>query len=712
MRNGRIAVLRRVVLCAFAVCWGTAYAQFPDHLPDPPVVDYLIYVTLDPAEKTLTGHETIRYTNHSPDTIPDLQFHLYLNAFKNERTTFWRESGGRSRSYKASKDGWGYADLNALRVNGLDHEYLMRHIRPDDGNPHDETVLRVPLEEPIEPGETAVIDIEFEAKLPKIFARTGYHGDYFLVAQWFPKLGVWETAGQRGREEAGWNCHQFHGNSEFYADFGRYEVHITVPQDFVVGATGEMTKETVENQRKTLTYEAEPVIDFAFTASPDFVVEERVFDPDEWISEEELQAVMNRFGIDRSEAELRPVDMTLLLYPEKRHLADRMFKALGNAIKYFGLWYDRYPYSGITMVDPPWGAEGSGGMEYPTFITTWSSRRVPEFIISPWTDLYGPEEVTVHEFGHQYWQSMVATNEFEEPWMDEGINSYTTGLVMDQVYGAARIYEAINDVPLPVGDWLGIEPVDHTTMARMYLIEEHGSDQLVRAAWRYLDRGSYVLNAYDKSELVLRQLGKELGEDVMAQVMRTYFQRWKFKHPTTADFIAVAEEVSGKDLDWFFDSFFFHPGYVDYTVGKVESDVIGDEQGIFDGDTGRVTRTEADAKRFLDDLDEEQATYRTVVEILNDGNVPYPVDIRFEFSNDETVEETWDGAYRWTRYEFERPGKLQRVAIDPDETLVIEVNRTNNTHDVKPEKKAKWWWAVRLTVIVQNALQSLVTAAS
>ncbi|HKI80558.1 MAG TPA: hypothetical protein VKA04_02840, partial [Pseudodesulfovibrio sp.] len=166
-------------------------------------MDYAIQATLDPIAKTVDGHLTLRYTNTSPDTIPDLRFHLYLNAFKNQRSTFWRESGGKLRDDKAASDGWGYVDVKTLKIDGQDKTAQMEYIQPDGTDPDDKTVARVPLDTPLAPDATCVIECDFHDKMPKVFARTGYRGNYFLIGQWFPKIGVWETKGERGRPEAG-----------------------------------------------------------------------------------------------------------------------------------------------------------------------------------------------------------------------------------------------------------------------------------------------------------------------------------------------------------------------------------------------------------------------------------------------------------------------------------------------------------------------------
>ncbi|HLL96887.1 MAG TPA: hypothetical protein VK404_18075, partial [Spirosoma sp.] len=201
----------------------------------PRLANYQIDVTLDADTKKLTGRETLTWRNASTDVIQELQFHLYLNAFRNDKSTFMRESGGQLRGDQIDRTGdegtYGSIDITSMNVRGgpsLTYQFF----QPDDNNRDDRTVIRVPLSKPLGPGETIVLDIRFRAKLPKIFARTGFSRDYFLVGQWFPKIGVYESAGTRYAKQGQWNCHQFHAHSEFYADYGVYDVNITTPKAY------------------------------------------------------------------------------------------------------------------------------------------------------------------------------------------------------------------------------------------------------------------------------------------------------------------------------------------------------------------------------------------------------------------------------------------------------------------------------------------------
>ncbi|HQR44741.1 MAG TPA: M1 family peptidase, partial [Thermoanaerobaculia bacterium] len=239
------------------------------------VVDYDIRVSLDPAAKMLDGRETLKWTNPSDVPVSELKFHLYWNAFRNNQSTFFRESGGQLRGDRADlADGWGFIDVTAMTWDGQDLTKGFRFESPDDGNPDDRTVLSVALPRPAAPGETVSLDIAWKAKAPKVFARSGYVRDFYFVGQWYPKIGVFEPAGTRRRSAPGWNCHQYHANSEFYADWGDYRVEITLPEKFVVGSAGAKVAETTANGKKTLTFVQDRIHDFAWTADPRYVVKE------------------------------------------------------------------------------------------------------------------------------------------------------------------------------------------------------------------------------------------------------------------------------------------------------------------------------------------------------------------------------------------------------------------------------------------------------
>src|SRR5712692_810719 len=222
-------------------------------------------------------------------------------------------------------------------------------------------------------------------------------------------------------------------------------------------------------------------------------------------------------------------------------------------------------------------------MEYPTFITVGTSF----WLAADGTD---PEDVTIHEFGHQFWYGLVGNNEFEEAWLDEGFNTYSTGKVIEAAYGAGCAYERFFGVPIDVSPWLdvrvpafpfsGVESiplgayfscvkVPERTARRKSYLERAKDDNLVRNGWQYVDGDSYGINSYGRVGLTLRTLESYLGADTMARVMRTYHQRWRYRHPNTQDFINTVNEVAGRDMNWFFQQFFYGSNLADYAVTDI-----------------------------------------------------------------------------------------------------------------------------------------------
>ena len=367
------------------------------------VVAYQIDAKYDPADHTVDATETLTYRNLTGQPLQRFPFHLYLNAFQPKST--WVHEAHRDGSFRSSRfETWepedlGSNEITSFEVVGMgDLTKQMKFVSPDDGNPDDKTVFEVQLPHPVAPGQDVQFKIKFRAKFPEVVARTGYKRTFLLAGQWFPKVGVWW--------HGAWNCHQFHAMTEFFADFGTYDVKITLPKNYVIGATGVQTSESDNgNGTKTVAFHAEDVHDFAWTADPNF----KVID-------------------DEFNGSVGPVKIRLLSYTSHKSSWQRYVDVLKGSMQRFDQWYGPYPYAQITVVDPPHGGDEAGGMEYPTFITAGTD----------WFAFKGDHDtelVTEHEFGHQYWYGMVATNEFENGWLDEGINSYTEVKVLDNMYG-------------------------------------------------------------------------------------------------------------------------------------------------------------------------------------------------------------------------------------------------------------------------------------
>lgn len=638
--------------------------QIPTNALSSRNANYNIQVLLDPILKTIDGKEKLIWKNITNSPVNELQFHLYLNAFKNTSSTFMLESGTDPRGFSLDKDDsvtWGWIEVTSLKIKDEgDLTDSIQYYQPDDQNANDQTVIRIPLNNSVAPGQTIEVDINFTAKLPRIIARTGYSDDYFLVGQWFPKIGVFEAIGQRGRLTAGWNCHQLHANSEFYADFGNYNVEITLPRQFIVGATGILQKENSnKNGTKTLTYKADDVIDFAWTASPIFEVV-----TDKW----------------------NDVQITLLLQPQHLSQADRHILSAKKAFEYFDKYLGKFPYPSITIVDPPFRGLASAGMEYPMFITAGCLWGIPD-------EFRFTESVTIHELGHNYFMGILASNEFEEAWLDEGFNTYFENRIMDHFFGDK--YSMIDLFGFHFGD-AESSRLSYTNMKYPYraIINE--------LSWNY-PNGGYSVSSYSKSGVVLATLENLIGSERMNKVLKEYYTNWKFKHPSTQDFIDEVNRVLsenpdprlGNDLNWFFNQALNSGDICDYEVSKISNEKKRNDWGIFDSDSKKI---------FLSDVDNKTYKYRTKTLITRIGEFKVPQEILFHFEDGEEILEYWDGQERSKTFIFDRDDALKWVQIDPTNKILLDVKLSNNSLNTENETSVIWKYTAKILFWAQNAM--------
>jgi hypothetical protein len=664
--------VNRFVPLVLLLCSAPLSAATP---ASPPVVEYSIDVALDPASKTLDGKERLVWRNPSSDAVGELRFHLYLNAFKNNRTTFMRESGGQLRGDEAGRKAgdWGWIDVASIRTaDGRDLRAGARFIQPDGNDPSDETVLLVPLPSPVAPHGEIALDIAFHAKLPKIFARTGFVRDYFLVGQWYPKIGVYEPAGMRGRPTGGWNCHAFHANSEFYADYGSFDVHMTVPSRFVVGATGRRVAEDRKGDKTTYRYVQQNVHDFAWTADPRFIVVDFPFDPPKDIPAGWSARASEELGMSDAEIALKPVSCRLLLQPGHERARERYIRSTREALSFYGLWFGAYPYETITVVDPPDDGEGSGGMEYPTFITggeaSWWLTRWPL------NRIRGVEIVTIHEFGHQYWYGMVGSNEFEESWLDEGLNTDSEDRAMILAYG-----------PRDTAEFPGGVGTDSYSLAHGEYTHLKNLDPINACAWCFASNASYGINSYYKVGLFMAQMKNDLGARAFTRAQRAYFQEWSFRHPSTSDFFDTFERVTGKDLSTYRRHVVDGRGVLDWQVVSARSEKADRGYGVFEHGGRKDTYEDGDlvppasGKAGAPKAEPPDKVWGTMVLFGNTGDWAHDAKARLVFTDGVIVERTLPADARWVRFRVRYSKKLAYAVVDPDRRNVWDWNHLNDS---------------------------------
>ncbi|HNX50251.1 MAG TPA: M1 family metallopeptidase [Thermoanaerobaculaceae bacterium] len=660
--------------------------------PPAPVYSIAMEVTYDPATRSLEGHQHLRWRNTARVPVPDLELHLYLNAFANTDSTFFRESRGQLRGFESPAGKWGWTEITGIRTAaGANLKAAGEFIRPDDDNPEDRTVVRYPLPAPLPPGQSIDVEIAFEGQLPGVFARNGARGDFVLGGQWFPKIGVFEDAGVRERTAAGWNCHQYHANSEFYADFGDYDVSVTLPIRYRghVGGTGLLVSETATADQVTARFVARNVNDFAWTGDPAFEVVRDRFDPATDVPPAAQARIAGLLGLQPAEIALSPVDITLFVRPEHRGQARRYLSSMRVALGGYGLRLGAFPYSHITMVDPPRGALGSGGMEYLTFITLGTHALLA---IPPFDRILLPEMVTIHELGHNYWMGLIASNEFEESWIDEGINSYYEMVMTDETYPS--------QVAL-LGFATTAFESNHASQGG-----GHFMDPIARESWRFRSGGSYGLNSYQRPAIALRHLEGLVGTTTFHRAMRHFFQEWQFRHPSTTDFEQSFQASAGRDLGWFFEQAFHSTRTLDYAVTSISSRQTVERSGYYWRKGVRTLEGEDEAKEQKKDIGTSATTlqYRNVVVVERLGEFVHPVTVQLVFADGQVERHEWDGRERWQRFESLQKVKLVSAQVDPDDVMALDVNRLNNSRLLKPRRAPASKLLVHLLFWLQNLL--------
>ncbi|MBE0665449.1 MAG: hypothetical protein IH584_06460, partial [Candidatus Aminicenantes bacterium] len=367
------------------------------------------------------------------------------------------------------------------------------------------------------------------------------------------------------------------------------------------------------------------------------------------------------------------------------------------ALKYYGLWYGPYPYAQVTLVDPPFRSR-SGGMEYQTIFTAGTQ-------VLPSPQANHPEMVIIHEFGHGYWYGLAASNEFEEAWLDEGINTYSTGKVLAKAYGSGALPLTLFGIPLT--RYSGALTYTDKESDRAAAIQVATTDPVVTTTWKFYDSMSYALNVYMRASTCLNTLENLIGKEVMLRVMRAFQSRFRFRHPTSKDFIATANEVSGRDLNWFFDELFFSTKEWDYAIDSVSSHEIKTSRGIFDGQ-GKKSEITARAARELDEKN-KKPVYRSLVRIRRLGEArPGPgVKLKIITAFEDGTKRTnyWDGQGRWTEFSFTGASKIKYAHIDPDNVFLIDRNLSNNSFIVKANMAGTMRWTGKLLFWIQNLLQ-------
>ncbi|QPH41247.1 M1 family metallopeptidase [Pedobacter endophyticus] len=491
-------------------------------------LSYNIDVTLNDKDKSLKGSETIVYKNNSPVNLDFIWFHIWPNAYKNESTALFQQiSNDASRKDKLKNVAYGSIDGLNFKVNG---QTVKTEAHP---NPNYIDIIKVLLPSPLKPGDSITIATDFNVKLPSYFSRSGFADSEFMITQWYPKPAVFD--------KNGWHEFPYLDMGEFYSEYGNYKVNITLPSDYIVGATGVMqnadelasyktigAKNTAERGNKpalysplgqaptkTLTYSINNVPDFAWFADKNLVIQ--------------YDTVKLASG--------KTVDAFSYYHNKKNTLWVNSIDYIKDATKRYSAWIGEYEYPVVQAIEGPKN-NASGGMEYPTIT----------LITSPDAKKETLDGVITHEVGHNWFMSMLGSNERMHTWQDEGLNTFYQFRYEAEKYKSNSIFGAA--IPEQVKQL----PTDQfLTSVYMALSNVPMESAIETPAADFKSSDEYGLISYAKTALWLYLLEAQVGQEKFDKAFQVYFSEWKNKHPTPADFKASMEKSLGFNLDKYFD---------------------------------------------------------------------------------------------------------------------------------------------------------------
>ncbi len=544
-------------------------------------------------------------------------------------------------------------------------------------------VVATHLAEPVAAGATLTLDFDFLSQLPRVVVRTGWFGDFNLVGQWFPKIGVLELAGERGATATRWNVHEFHFNSEFYADFGLYDVRLTVPSDYTVGAVGKLQEPPVVADGKTTYHFVQgDVHDFA------------------WVAAKGYKTLDGHWRGPGSPS----VDVRVIYPPEYVASAQPTLQATFDSLAYFSKTLGAYPYQTVTAVVPPYNASEAGGMEYPTFFTGEGYAKVEAGTITQ----YMIDFVNIHEFGHGYFYGILASNEFEEPILDEGMNEYWDNRMMRE-----------RKQPVVLAwSWMKrlgvVASMSGFQMDRLGASLSNPADPLGANAWDRLSSSSYS-TVYSRTSSAMHDLEERLGTPVMERAMHEYYRRWRFRHPSTADLRATLIEVSGDAtaVNAIFDQYVYGTAHIDDRVTSIDTTEVLPQAGsvLKDG-----KRSEVDASELDKRLDQQRESWEKAHPKAAKGSGPFPWQstvtvrrdggavpqlLRVKFADGSSEDVRWDDQRRWARFVFDKPSKVISATLDPEQKIYLDSNKLNDSLVTRSDGRASRRWSADIAALFE-----------
>ena len=607
-------------------------------------VNYQMDIQVDASANKFTGKQKLDYWNNSPDTLKVLYFHLYWNAFQPGSMMDIRsqEIGKRlirgradwdprvkDRISSLKPDEIGYQHVKNLKVNGLLQKINLY-----------ETILKVELSKPLLPKSKSSIELEFDAQVPVQIRRSGRdnaEGVRFSMAQWYPKLCEYD--------EQGWHPTPYIAR-EFYGVWGDFEVNINIDRNYVIAATGYLQNPHEighgyeknssipfrPSKTNTLTwkFKAPNVHDFVWAADPDYIHNTKVVRKGLVLhSFYKIDTVSLKRQFESQPLRMRQATNLYGYIASYKNQWDSVLELAAKALPFIDQHYGEYPYKQYSFIQG-----GDGGMEYPMA-----------------TLLKGAGNgVVIHEWMHSWYQMMLGTNESLYPWMDEGFTSFAEANVNNFLNGNTDSF-----------------PHQDAYNAYIALSKSDYNEPLTTHSDHYNTNTAYSTNAYSKGEVFMEQLGYIVGSSVRDSILLKYFNTWKFKHPNVNDFIKIAEQTSGLQLDWYKDFFVNTSKTIDYGI-----DSLWDEGG------------------------------KMKIRLRNHGSMPMPIDLELAFKDGSVehayipqylmfgnkqnenpkIKRTIGEAWKWTHPTYiisidRRLIDLKKIEIDPGKRMADGERRNN-----------------------------------
>ncbi len=591
-------------------------------------VNTTIAVTLDDKKHLLTAFEEIEYINNSNDELTEIYMHLWPNAYKNNKTdlaTQLDENGEINLHFADSIDR-GFIDQLDFKVNGTDVGV----------KPYQEMldVVILTLNAPLKPGEKISITTPFRVKIPKgIFSRLGHIGESYQITQWYPKPAVYD--------QEGWHPLPYLSQGEFFSEYGSFDVKITLPKNYVLGATGDRidateeesfleakvieTKKLIENggpipnkagypnmtfpksstEMKTIQFHQENVHDFA------------------WFADKRYHVLKGEVALPNSG---RKVTTWAMFTNNEFNLWVDAIEYLNDATFYYSKWTGEYPYNHVTAVDGSISA--GGGMEYPNITVIGESYTKKAL-----------EQVIVHEVGHNWFYGLLGSNERYNAWMDEGLNTFTENRYTETKYpdsdmGMGLPHKILKKIGLDSWGPRGMYDVSYVFNAR------RNYDQPIQTRSDLFTPMNYGAIVYGKTAIGFDLLLAYLGDDVFDQCMHAYFEKWHFKHPKPEDVQSVFEQVTGENLNWLFADFIKTTKKIDYKMNSYK---------------------------------EVDGIIKVEIENIEKINAPFSLSV---LKDGKPISKTWHAGFEGKK-EIEIKTKGEEIVLDYDKDIP-ELNRTNN----------------------------------